>query len=87
MFYIFSTWFIRAFVGTHVQQYVTAIELYRQSVEILEWGRLKWHDVPSKDRGSMFELTYIRAVKRMYITALIEVRQIPQASGIYYTFF
>lgn len=65
-------------MSTHVQQYVTAIELYRQAVEILEWGRQKWNDVPSDDRGSMFDLTYIRAIKRMYITALIEVRKFPK---------
>jgi tetratricopeptide (TPR) repeat protein len=76
--FMFSSWFLQAFVCTQVQQYVVAIELYRQAVEILEWGRQKWNDVPSKERGSMFDLTYIRAVKRMYITALIEVCKFPK---------
>jgi hypothetical protein len=47
--------------------------MYRQALEVLQWGRKEWKDVPTDDRGSMFELTYIRAVKRMYVTALIEV--------------
>jgi len=46
--------------------------MYRQALEVLQWGRKEWKDVPTDDRGSMFELTYIRAVKRMYVTALIE---------------
>lgn len=55
------------------RQFVTAIEMYRQAVEILQWGREKWKDVSSEERGSMFELTYIRGVKRMYMTTLVEV--------------
>jgi hypothetical protein len=41
-------------------------------VEILQWGQQKWKDVPSDDKGSIFEPTYIRGVKRFYMTALME---------------
>ena len=64
---------MRAFVGAATRQCVTAIEMYRRVVEILQWGRQKWKDVPSDDRGSMFELTYIRGVKRFYMITLMEV--------------
>lgn len=65
---------MRAFVSANIaQQYITAIELFREAVEILQWGRQKWKDVPSKEKGTMFEPTYIRAVKRIYMTTLIEV--------------
>jgi len=72
--FIISGWFMQAYVSSHItQQYDCAVELYRQAVEILEWGRREWKDVPSEDKGSMFELTYIRAVKRLYMITITEV--------------
>src|SRR5712664_460738 len=63
---LISGWFMQAYVSSNItQQYDTSVELYRQAVEILQWGRQEWKDVPSEDRGSMFELTYIRAIKRI----------------------
>jgi hypothetical protein len=64
---------MKAFMGASTQQHVTAIELYRRAIEILEWGRHTWKNVPQDTRGSIFDLTYIRAVKRFYMTALMEV--------------
>ena len=64
---------MRAFVSAATRQHLTAIEMYRRAIEILQWGRQKWKAVPSDDRGSMFELTNIRGVKRFYMTALVEV--------------
>src|SRR5882762_2283476 len=68
-----SGWFMRAFWCASTNQYVTAVELYRQALEILEWGRQDWKDVTSNDRGTIFEITYVRGVKRFYMTALMEV--------------
>jgi hypothetical protein len=75
-----SGWFINAYVSSNItQQYDGAVELYRHAVEILQWGRQEWKDVPLEDKGSMFELTYIRAVKRMYMNTIIEVCNFLQA--------
>jgi len=65
-------WFMKAFMCVSTHQYVTAVELYHRAVNILEWGRQKWKNVHSDDRGTIFEPTYIRGVKRFYMTALME---------------
>jgi len=65
-------WFMRAFFSASTNQYVAAIEYYSRAVEILEWGRHTWKDIPINDRGPIFELTFIRAIKRLYMTALME---------------
>jgi len=49
-------------------------EFYRNALEILEWGSDLWKDVPNKDRGMIFEATFIRGVKRLYLKSLMEVR-------------
>jgi hypothetical protein len=64
---------MRAFFSVSTKQYVPAIEYYSRAVEILEWGRHIWKDVSLNDRGPIFELTFIRAIKRLYMTALMEV--------------
>src|SRR5260370_1105933 len=71
-----SGWFMKAFMCASTKQHVTAVELYRRAVEILEWGRQMWKNVPQQTRGPIFDLTYIRAVKRFYMTALMEVSQV-----------
>lgn len=64
---------MRAFFSDSTNQYVAAVEYYSRAVEILEWGRHTWKDVPLNDRGPIFELTFIRGVKRLYMTALMGV--------------
>ena len=76
---------MRAFVSASTKQHVTAVELYSRAVEILQWGQQKWKDVPSDDKGSIFEPTYIRGVKRFYMTALMEVLE-PKATRCSFTF-
>src|ERR1700683_373815 len=84
-FSLTSGWFMRAFVSSSTNQHVTAVELYRRAVEILQWGQRKWKDVPSDDKGSIFEPTYIRGVKRFYMTALMEVLEpkVSHAASLY----
>ena len=49
-------------------------EFYRNALEILEWGSDLWKDVPNRDRGMIFDGTFIRAVKRLYLKSLMGVR-------------
>lgn len=65
---------MRGFITASTNQYVTSIEFFRQAAEILEWGREKFRDVPVSERGPIFDPTYIREVKRFYMTTLMEVR-------------
>jgi hypothetical protein len=68
-----SGWFMKAFMCASTHQHVTAVELYHRAVEILEWGRQMWSNVPQHTRGPIFDLTYIRAVKRFYMTSIMQV--------------
>ncbi|KIM88730.1 hypothetical protein PILCRDRAFT_237508 [Piloderma croceum F 1598] len=67
-----SGWFMKAFMCASTHQHVTAVELYHRAVEILEWGRQMWSNVPQHTRGPIFDLTYIRAVKRFYMTSIMQ---------------
>jgi hypothetical protein len=69
---------MKAFICASTKQYVTAVELYHRAVEILQWGRQIWKNVPSNTRGPIFDPTYVRSIKRFYMNALVEVRHTRQ---------
>lgn len=64
---------MRGFISSSLKQYATALEFYRRTLDILQWGRRTWKDVPRDDRGTVFDLTFVRGVKRFYMNALLEV--------------
>jgi len=39
---------------------------------IIEFVQTEWKDVPSEDRGPVFDMVFARAIKRMYMIALRE---------------
>lgn len=41
---------------------------------MLEWGAETWKDVPSEDRGYIFQKTFVRAIKRLKMDAYLGVR-------------
>lgn len=51
----------------------TAIEYYTRAVDVLDWGQLTWRNVPTIDRGVVFEKTFIRGAKRMQLSAMHNV--------------
>lgn len=52
-----------------------ALEYYSQALDILQWGRSIWGDVPRETRGTMFDVTFIRGVRRLFLSAFVEVRR------------
>jgi len=64
---------VQAFVESLNGNRAVGSEFYRHILEILEWGRRIWSDVSKEDRGVIFELSFVRGVKRLYLTALHEV--------------
>jgi hypothetical protein len=48
-------------------------QFYRQAIEVLEWGARQWKDVPKDDRGAIFEPTFVRGIKKLYIKSLMRV--------------
>jgi len=57
--------------GTH--QPLVALEYFTRAVEVLDWGSREWKDVSKDDRGAIFEWTFIRGVKRHWLTTMHQV--------------
>jgi hypothetical protein len=65
---------MRGFYQGAIGDKPAAIEFFRRALDILEWGSSKWKDVPRDDRGAIFESSFIRGVRKLYLDALWEVR-------------
>lgn len=50
------------------------VEFLSRAIEVLEWGRTAWKNVPVDDRGVIFEDTFIHGLRAMHLEALMEVR-------------
>ncbi|KAJ2927285.1 hypothetical protein H1R20_g9809, partial [Candolleomyces eurysporus] len=66
--WIFTAWFRSQFVG----HFDFAHEMLMNALDVLEWGRNQWPDVSKDDRGTIFEKSFIRAVKLMLLEAMHE---------------
>lgn len=52
-----------------------AFEMYNNALELIEWGRKKWPNVPDSDKGVIFKKTFIRAIKRLHLGLMHAVSQ------------
>ena len=50
------------------------MEYYNSIVDVLDWGAATWPDVPSAERGYVFDKTFVRAVRRIRMEAYLGVR-------------
>ncbi|KAJ7580088.1 hypothetical protein C8J56DRAFT_867365 [Mycena floridula] len=67
-------WIMRGFMDFRVHGKATSgVEYLSRAFEVLNWGRTVWKSVPSTDRGVIFDLTFVRGVHSLYLTALLEV--------------
>ncbi|KAI0334466.1 TPR-like protein [Cubamyces sp. BRFM 1775] len=65
-------WFLQAyFADRSGESRSLALQYYNNVVGVLEWGAKTWHDVPTEDRGYIFQKTFIRAIKRMRMGAYL----------------
>jgi hypothetical protein len=53
--------------------HVAGIEFLRRAVDVLEWGLREWKDVPRSECGVVFELSFIRGVRRYCLEELMKV--------------
>lgn len=51
----------------------TTVDLYTSVLEVLKWGAELWKDVPSEDKGAVFQPTFIRGVKCLRLDAFMKV--------------
>ena len=50
-----------------------ALQTYASILELLQWGHERFKDVSYKDKGTIFEPTFIRGVKHLRLDALVKV--------------
>ncbi|KAK0446162.1 hypothetical protein EV421DRAFT_1792770 [Armillaria borealis] len=66
-------WIMRGFMGEKLNHDLAMkVEYLSRALEVLEWGRKTWSQIPKASRGAVFEDTFIRGVRNMYLTALME---------------
>jgi len=66
-------WIMRGFLeGGLRNAKAVEVEFLGYALEVLDWGRRAWKNVPKDDRGVIFEKTFIRGVKCLHINALMQ---------------
>lgn len=61
-------WIMRAVLdGGLKQQPQAGVEYYRRALDLIEWGRTTWKDVPKSDRGVVFEHSFLIGVRSLYL--------------------
>ncbi|KAM5537059.1 hypothetical protein V8D89_009205 [Ganoderma adspersum] len=65
-------WIMRGFIEYRLNEnFESALEFYTSALDLLQWGRVLWKDVPFEDKGSVFQSTFIRGVKGMRLDMLL----------------
>lgn len=49
------------------------VQYFIRALDLLEWGRNIWKNVPKSDRGAIFEDTFITGVRGLYLKMFMEV--------------
>ncbi|KJA28580.1 hypothetical protein HYPSUDRAFT_62222 [Hypholoma sublateritium FD-334 SS-4] len=63
-------WLMCGLMATLRGQYQTSMEYYSRVVDVLDWGSHIWQNVPTRNRGVIFERTFIRGAKRLQLSAM-----------------
>ena len=75
-----SAWIMQAFImnrptGTGNGNPSVAVIKYDSVLEVLDWGRTgPWKDMPTSDKGVVFENYFVRAVRQLRLDAFGNVR-------------
>ncbi|OAX32805.1 hypothetical protein K503DRAFT_804927 [Rhizopogon vinicolor AM-OR11-026] len=61
-------WIMRASVeGNLREEPQAAVQYFKRALDLLEWGRTIWKDVPKDNRGAIFEDTFLTGVRGLYL--------------------
>ena len=66
-------WIMHAFLLRSIPDYETAVQLLQKVQRFLTWGEHQWPTVLAAERGVIFEPTFRRSVKRLYLHTLYQV--------------
>ncbi len=48
-------------------------EYYGRCLEVAEWGRELWKDVPASVRSEVFDESFIRGLRNLYLQSILQV--------------
>lgn len=66
-------WIMHSLFSRYLQNnFISAVEFIGNALEILDWGRAKWKDVALPDKGIIFQRSFIRSVRCLYLETLGE---------------
>lgn len=61
-------WIMKAALeGGLREQPQAGVEYYRQALDLVEWGRTIWKDVPKSNRGAIFEHSFLIGIRSLYL--------------------
>ncbi|KAJ7610900.1 hypothetical protein FB45DRAFT_1009828 [Roridomyces roridus] len=67
-------WIMQGFITGNTGKHALSAQLYSSALEVIDWGREKWKDVPRSQRGDVFDILFRRQVNRLFIAAVMDVR-------------
>jgi hypothetical protein len=70
---ICRVWLFNAHLAGGLQNFGQSIGLYRRVLQILDWGRKEWAKITRRDRGTIFDSTFVRACRVLYGNTLVRV--------------
>lgn len=74
---LYSAWIMRAGLeGGLREQPQAGVEYYRRALDLVEWGRTIWKDVPKSSRGAIFEHSFLIGVRSLYLKMFMNVGRV-----------
>ncbi|KAG6841567.1 hypothetical protein C0991_009602 [Blastosporella zonata] len=74
-------WLMRGYLQASFKLPGSYVEFVSDALQILEWGARVWKNVPTEERGVIFEDSFIRGVKRLYLNLLFEQSYTHEKTG------
>ncbi|KAJ7150348.1 hypothetical protein C8R46DRAFT_1198415 [Mycena filopes] len=66
-------WLMRGFLDSNMGALNGGVEFFKRILELLEWGRRTYPNVPAEERGVIFDDSFVRGVRRLYIPAVLSL--------------
>ncbi|KAJ6520220.1 hypothetical protein C8R45DRAFT_954328 [Mycena sanguinolenta] len=65
-------WIMLGFLAGSNGRHGVATEHFRNAVDLIEWGRNTWKDVSRSLRGDIFDLLFLRSVRRLFVASVMD---------------
>ncbi|KAJ7193970.1 hypothetical protein GGX14DRAFT_477098 [Mycena pura] len=65
-------WIMQGFITGSSGSHGVATENFRNALDVIVWGRETWKDVPRSLRGDVFDVIFMRQVKRLLVASVMD---------------